>query len=80
MTIDRNFRAQLETEPTNEGVMKVTEEFINGLRALAKRQKAEKSADKFAQILGNNGKDIPKPTPEEAQISSIAEGLEIEEE
>ena len=78
--IDRTFRAQLEQEKVEEGDMKVTEEFINGLRALAKRQKAESKADEFAKILGNEGKDIPKPTPQEAQINIIAEGLEIEEE
>jgi len=60
--------------------IKVTEDFICNLRALAKRQKAESSAEEFAQILGNDGNDIPKPTAEDAQILRIAEELEIEEE
>ena len=78
--IDRTFRAKLEAEKTEEGIMKVTEEFIAGLRALAKRQKAESSAKEFTKVLGNNGKDIPEPTPEDTEILQIAEGLEIEEE
>ena len=78
--IDRNFRAQLEAEPTEEGEMKVTEEFIAELRALAKLQKAESSAEEFAKILGDEGKDVPKPSPDESQINSIADSLEIIEE
>lgn len=78
--VDRNSRAQLEAERTEEGVMKVTEEFIADLRALAKQQKAESSAVEFTKILGNDGKDIPKPTTSEAQINLLADGFEIEEE
>ena len=73
-------RTVVYAEPTEEGVMKVTEEFISDLRSLAKKQKAESSANEFVKILGNNGKDVPKPTTEEFQINLLAEDFEIEEE
>ena len=63
-----------------EGEMKVTEEFISELRALAKRQKAESSAEEFVKILGNDGKDIPKPSPQESEINKLVDEFEIEEE
>lgn len=76
----REFRAKLELEDTGEITLKVTEELISKLRALAKQQKAESSAEKFAEILGNGGKDTPEAFVEEAKINSIADTLEIEEE
>lgn len=78
--IDRNFRAQLEVEPTSNGVLKVTEKFISDLRALAKRQKAEENVENFVKILGNKGKDVPKLNPEEIEINLLTESFEIEEE
>lgn len=80
---NRSGTVKLEAEIA-EGVLKLKKELTNKLiseiRALAQLQKAEKSAEEFAKILGNNGKDVPKPTPEEAQINKIANELDIEEE
>jgi len=67
-------------EEEEEGEMKVTEGFISELRALAKRQKAESSAEEFVKILGNDGKDVPKPSPQESEINKLADEFEIEEE
>ena len=67
-------------DETEDGEMKVTEDFISELRALAKRQKAEASAEEFTKILGNDGKDVPKPSPQESEINALIDTFEIEEE
>jgi hypothetical protein len=69
----------LEQE-AEEGVMKVTEEFISDLRALAKRQKLESSAETFAKACGDKGKKIVELSLEENQINKIADTLEVLEE
>ena len=71
--------AKFEIE-SESGIMKVDEEFIRNLRALAKKQKAESSGEEFAKTLGNDGKDVPKPIPEETELNAIADSLEIIEE
>lgn len=72
---------QLEcTEEEKE--FKASHKLISEFRALAKLQKAESSVESFVEILGNNGKDVPKPTHEECEINRLAAEFEfdIEEE
>jgi hypothetical protein len=75
-------KINVEFEKDEEGVMKVTEEFISGLRALATRQKVELNAKKFAELCGDDGKEILKLSSDsdENQINQIAEALEVIEE
>jgi len=55
---------------------------ISEMRALSKIQKLEKDAEAFAKVLGNNGKDFPKPRPEQCEINQLADSFvfDIEEE
>ena len=61
---------------------KASHKLISEFKALAKLQELEGNAEKFAQVLGNDGRDIPKPTAEQCEIDKLADEFEfdIEEE
>jgi len=65
-----------------EKEFKASHKLINEFKALAKLQKAQSSAKGLAEILGNNGLDVPKPTAEQCEINRLADEFEfdIEEE
>jgi len=75
-------KEMVEKITVEEKQFKASHKLISEFKALAKLQKLEGDAEGFAQILGNNGRDIPKPTAEQCEIDKLADEFEfdIEEE
>jgi len=73
---------KVEWTNCEDGELKVNKDFIKNLRALARKQKSEKSINSFVQTLGNDGKDVPMPTYEDSELNDLASEFEfdIEEE
>ena len=67
---------ELELEH-EEYQIQIDEKTLEDLKALAKLQKATATAELFATIIGNEGKDVPKSNYTEKLIVEIANSLEV---
>lgn len=78
----KTVKIELENLGTESKDIHVDRKIIGELKALAKIQKNSKTAENFANLLGNDGKDFPTPEKEneEKQINLIADSFEVEEE
>jgi hypothetical protein len=66
---------KLEVDPVEEGIMKVTEEFIKGLRKVAEDQKKTKTVEQFINALAV---EKPKPLNEPEYTAEELDSCEIE--